>query len=875
MRAEIAVAVSHVYGDTESIVHDGARITAHVADKGEALAPETRTRASLHSLRWDETLRLGVRVHHLQPSASLNLTLWHSQDDGSLKPAGSASLRLFSHHFRLKRGKQRLPLHRHDHAHPQMEPSNQAHTELRRLEKAQKRFTRGDLRSVPWLDQLTSHQLHLEEQREEDRVRRSGSIELLVHLPIFDLPVAFSELSPLELHPPNPATASSSPKKQQQSHQKQQVHRTDMAIEFGNNRSLMWINDPEVGKENPSERKARKLARSVSRSVVDRDVKPDGTERAQLQAALRLPPTRALSQEQKELVWKFRFTLQSEPTALPKFLRSVDWDDARETKQALELLDGWAPIAPSAALELLSPDFRSEHVRRVGVDCVNKASDDELLSYLLQLVQALRYEPRDDSKLSEFLAQRASKTLELANFLQWFLVVESEDGSFAPRAMRTQQLLEQEIGTQPEGNVISDVLRRQWELIAQLCTTMRSLDNSKGYAKKTERLRQLLSRDGLMSELRQFQKPLPLPLNPNVRADGVIAEQSSCFKSSLHPLQLAFEPHVEHPSSATIELPASEPDDAYATSQADHPPSSSYDQSIYEKACGEKEHGLSSDEEQVHQQQSSQEVANLQENNSPPYVVIFKRGDDLRQDQLCVQLIQLMDRLLKRENLDLKLTVYSVLASSSDHGMVEFVQGSVNLSNILSEHKSVSRYLALHNPDPEGPLGMSRNAFKTFVKSCAGYCVITYLLGVGDRHLDNLMVREDGRFFHIDFGYIMGHEPKPFAPPVKLNKEMVEVMGGVDSDAYVEFQTYCCEAYNILRKSAPLLLNLVSLMAESNIPDIAASPEKVLLKLESKFRLDLDDESAGEHLKALMTESVNAIFPKVIETAHRVAQYWR
>ena len=82
----------------------------------------------------------------------------------------------------------------------------------------------------------------------------------------------------------------------------------------------------------------------------------------------------------------------------------------------------------------------------------------------------------------------------------------------------------------------------------------------------------------------------------------------------------------------------------------------------------------------------------------------------------------------------------------------------------------------------------------------AGYSVITYLLGVGDRHLDNLLLTTSGKLFHIDFGYILGRDPKPLPPPMKLSKEMVEAMGGINSDYYYKFRKQCYTAFLHLRR---------------------------------------------------------------------------
>ena len=67
------------------------------------------------------------------------------------------------------------------------------------------------------------------------------------------------------------------------------------------------------------------------------------------------------------------------------------------------------------------------------------------------------------------------------------------------------------------------------------------------------------------------------------------------------------------------------------------------------------------------------------------------------------------------------------------------------------------------------------------MESCAGYTVATYLLAIGDRHLENLMVGKDGHMFHIDFGFILVNNPPMkgnFSPQIRINDPMILGLGG-------------------------------------------------------------------------------------------------
>ncbi|CAN4080707.1 unnamed protein product [Withania somnifera] len=750
------------------------------------LPMRTRLETGALSFCWNELITLSTKYRDLTANSQLAFTVWDVSCGKGEGLIGGATIHLFNMKKQLKTGKHKLRLWPAKEADGSINTTTpgkvpkEERRELERLEKLVNKYERGQIQRVDWLDRLAFKAM---EKIKESENSRNGSSHLYVVVDFcsFEHRVVFQE-SGANFLLPSPIASTN---------------------------ELVTVYDPELGKINPSEHKQLKLARSLNRGIIDRDLKPSSTERKAIQRILKYPPTRNLSGEERQMLWKFRFSLMLEKRALTKFLRCVEWSDVQEAKQALELMHKWESIDLCDALELLSPVFESEEVRAYAVSVLEKADDEELQCYLLQLVQALRFERSDKSRLSHFLVQRSLRNVELASFLRWFVAVELHDPAYAKRFYCTYEILEESMlklgagaNGDEDGYKLWQSLVRQTELTAQLCSIMRDVRNVRGGTqKKIEKLRHLLS--GLLSELTYFDEPIRSPLAPGMLITGIIPSESSIFKSALHPLRLAFRTA-----------------------------------------------------------------------NGGSCKIIFKKGDDLRQDQLVVQMVSLMDRLLKLENLDLHLTPYRVLATGHDEGMLEFIP-SKPLAQIISEHRSIVSYLQKFHPDENGPFGITSTCLETFIKSCAGYSVITYILGIGDRHLDNLLLRDDGRLFHVDFGFILGRDPKPFPPPMKLCKEMVEAMGGAESQYYTRFKSYCCEAYNILRKSSNLILNLFHLMAGSNIPDIASDPEKGILKLQEKFRLDLDDEECIHFFQDLINESVSALFPQMVETIHRWAQYWR
>jgi len=316
-------------------------------------------------------------------------------------------------------------------------------------------------------------------------------------------------------------------------------------------------------------------------------------------------------------------------------------------------------------------------------------------------------------------------------------------------------------------------------------------------------------------------------------------------------------------------------------------------------------------------------------------MLLYKHDDDLRQEMFAIQFVEICDSLLKASGLDLKLLTFRSIPVGAKRGFIEWVPGSIPLSDIcrafgssvrstrarsdesskrsdengeatsISEiakaglgkyqslfdrntgtAKGVSRENSLsNNPiqdflrsvayDPDQPYLIRREVMDNYVKSCAGYCVITYILGVGDRHLDNLLLHYSGRLFHCDYSFILGSDPKTYLP-MRITEDMVHGMGGRGSDNYAKFLSLTGAAFIALRRHENLrvMMSLLRLMIPAALPDLSVNqpPEQVLCSLRDRLRLDLSDEKAVSFMEQLVEENTTSRMWMAVDAIHNLGK---
>ncbi|CAB1331958.1 unnamed protein product [Coregonus sp. 'balchen'] len=163
--------------------------------------------------------------------------------------------------------------------------------------------------------------------------------------------------------------------------------------------------------------------------------------------------------------------------------------------------------------------------------------------------------------------------------------------------------------------------------------------------------------------------------------------------------------------------------------------------------------------------------------------IIFKT----EMDMLTLQIIRIMENIWQNQGLDLRMLPYGYMSLGDCVGLIEVVRSSHTIMQIQCKGglKGALQFNSstLHQWLKDKNKGeMLRNymydlAVDLFTRSCAGYCVATFILGISDRHNSNIMVKDDG-------------------------------------------QEMSYKAYLAIRQNANLFINLFSMMLGSGMPEL-------------------------------------------------------
>eukprot|EP00796_Vickermania_ingenoplastis_P000486 gene486-266_t len=269
---------------------------------------------------------------------------------------------------------------------------------------------------------------------------------------------------------------------------------------------------------------------------------------------------------------------------------------------------------------------------------------------------------------------------------------------------------------------------------------------------------------------------------------------------------------------------------------------------------------------------------------------IFKMGDDCRQDQIALQLIELFRRIFKSIGVPSFLYPYRVVTTGQTSGIIECVPNSLSRNEIGKLVESnLAEYFVQSFGHPE--TSTFRRARENFVKSAAAYSIVTFVLNIKDRHNGNIMVDASGNLVHIDFGFLFDTSPGGDmnfeSSPFKLTTEMIQLIGRdvgrsstlkspalqkalIDEDNYISFKILANRCYLAVRQYSREICILVELMLRSELP--CFKPQQTIENLAKRLSMDENEITAAHFMRKRIHESKQNMRTKLYDHFQRIVE---
>jgi hypothetical protein len=538
---------------------------------------------------------------------------------------------------------------------------------------------------------------------------------------------------------------------------------------------------------------------------------------------------RRATNEEKALFRRFRSQLPSlAPHSLARIVDGssvFDWLDVDDVDELHALVSSWADLDVRSAIDVLVSPCADQCVRRRAIRALSAVDDASLTRLLPQLVEALRVEVHDESDLQRFLMSRAALApLVVGVALVHKLRVDICFSHTRPPPVHLPAVsvarLRLRFALYVERVLavcrpLAGVVDAQMLAIESLESLNRSVKPLAYGAKRSEALTRLLTESLVVG----WPKSWRLPFDSSIVCGRPSVSRSRAMDSHQCPLLVCF-PLLE--SAPVVGLRAG--DDDFAS-------------------------------------------------------IIFKIGDDVRQDECVMQLLHVLQDAWDGADVGVSLVLYRAVAVGFNSGMIECVKHCSTVAKIqasrggsmLGALRSTPLRTFLAETTPLDSAGW-RDVVDTFSRTLAAACVATLALGIGDRHNDNVMLKKNGALFHIDFGHVLGNFKTLEKACCSLTKEMAFVLGGEDSRDFESFVALAVRAFNVARSAAPLLVSLLAGVVGAGLRELRDEADILFLRTSLGPGDDVDAEQRDLWFRKVLLSSLGTFSTsRLLNFGHLVA----